>query len=254
MADITPIIPSSGWHIRESPSSTKFTSEISNKVNTLISNELLIHSELRLLLQGSEGGSDQARILFALASAPTGWSRDLTVTTDSLLMTGDLGSSSGGGWTVSGLTSSTVGAHQHTFLHVHSASHTHSSVAHSHTMSHTHTEIHTHGSMTSSSPTVSSAPAANPYGSYPKSGSTGYVFTDAHYHTYEHTHGTSVNSSYVSEFLGSTSDASPTVTAYYGNTDTQSVNVTSESGGHAHSVSVGSWRPKYLNMLACKKD
>ena len=157
MATLTSIPYVSSFFTREQPTSAKFTSDIRNKMNSLIDNHVLINDHLKNLLQGASGGLEQAKIPLGITSAPTGWTRDIVFATDQILRVTDgvtvpsgisptaIGGSSGGNWTLSGITLVAVGNHTHVMTHTHTMqNHTHSVAGHYHSSDHVHTANHTH--------------------------------------------------------------------------------------------------------------
>lgn len=270
MATITTVSPLESWFVREQPTSSKFNSELRNKANTIITNHVIINNSLEQLLQGVSGGAQQAKISFALPAAPTGWTRDISVSDDQTLRVTDgstlppganpivTGGSEGGTWSVTGLTTDSTANHNHTLAnhthtlgnHTHSmAGHTHGSGVHTHsTVSHNHTyasDIVPHGTPSATTDTITS-------GGSPVAGD----------HTHDqanHTHSVvgMVPSGLSGVGSGTTLPTSAEISGGSGVTPgTQPLtNITGSTGSHNHSVSNdGTWRPEYLNVLLCKKD
>ncbi len=57
MANIISVSPLASWFLREQPVSSKFNSELKNKMNSLISNHVIINNGLEQLIQGASGGT-----------------------------------------------------------------------------------------------------------------------------------------------------------------------------------------------------
>lgn len=263
MPTITLISEPSDWFLRERPSSVKFNAEIVNKINSLIGNHEDIDQYLRILIQGSIGGSEQGKIPFALPSAPTGWTRDILVSSDTIMSVSSSGGIVSGTWTVSGLSSSSEDAHTHSLSsHTHSYDHTHTSVAHSHTMDHSHTFSHRHAAPSEAVVTTGANASTDPhYMGVTRSTPLippriANISVPGHTHTYTHTHEmNNFNGAPVLPMTGSTTESSAGVSSVTGTSGTSSPDTTSSVGTHNHTLSHdGAWRPKYLNMIICRKD
>lgn len=271
MANIEPIVAVARWYLRETPLSSKFNVELCGKINQLITNNEIVNSALEELLQGTIGGSEQAKIPFGVAAAPTGWTRDITFVTDRILRVTDgstlpsganptaTGGADGGAWAISGATTDEVGSHTHDLgNHTHSmSSHTHTLTSHTHGIpAHTHSITHYHtipnqGAMTSGSATATSI--------YRSSSVSGYMSNNTHEHTTdEHDHGGSTGNNVSTTDAGSGTSGSASSTVDISPTNTTSVpstNITGTTANHSHTISHdSSWRPKYLNVIICKKD
>ena len=253
----------------ELPSHEKFTEEFSQKVNIINTNHVIINDALELLLQGISGGAEQAKMPFALAAAPDGWTRDVSFTTDHLLRVTDgvtvppgvsptaTGGAEGGDWTITGTTTVAASGHTHNMNdHSHSISHSHAGGSHTHTgANHNHT-------LPSHSHAIFSSGGGFSSFNIPNQGVTkvGLVVQAVRQHRHTvvaHDHGgttnpntgTNATSSHTTDAANATSStASPSQSD--GNNS-----VSSNTGGHNHTVShAGNFRPKYLNMLICSKD
>lgn len=263
MATLIPISAALRWYLRETPSSTKFTAETTNKVNILIANQITLNNSVGLLLQGASGGTEQAKIVFGLGSAPTGWTRDTLVTADNALRISSAGGTQSGSWTITGLSTTSDSGHTHDLgSHTHTYDHTHNVTPHNHSLNaHTHIVIHSHQTPSTSGLTLTSTigslvtwknftqgePAANVVISHS---------TVAHTHTADHLHGTGgTNATSDGPSVANTNDASPAISTATGTTSTPSNNTAATGGSHTHLISQDAqWRPSYLNVIACKKD
>lgn len=255
MADITTITPLVEWYVREEPSSAKFNSNVVNKINLLIDNQNLITTHFGELLPGADAGDGQVSILFALPSAPTGWTRNTNVGNDRMVITSSTGLTNGGSWSISGLSLDAAVGHTHDFgSHTHSMSHGHPATSHIHSMVHQHTDSleHTH----TMAQDVQTLPASTDPGysaSYRASSFTRPI--KGHTHP-NHTHNHTVDSASptVTQSTTSTESTDASVENYTGNTGAAS-GTTTEAGAHTHTlISASTWRPRYTNMLCCKKD
>lgn len=272
MANIIFVAPVESYSQREVPPFSKLNAQIVSKINTIRDNTVIINTGLETLLQGAAGGSEQANIPFALSSAPTGWTRDLTFSTDRALRITDgvtgtsganpnnTGGGEGGDWQIIGSSSGLSPDHQHDLQN-----HKHNIGTHTHTITgHTHTDLHTHQQVSHTHPDDLQAPtlSSNLIEPFALVGATSpdvTVATRAHTHTTpNHNHGLASNGDGTTSIpsdgttgisTGGISDAAVSENAG------ASPDLTSNSGGHLHTVNHGtSWRPKYLNIIMCKKD
>lgn len=264
MADIVNIPESAAWSLRELVSLSKLNAHVVTKIGLIDQNHQIINDALVEVLQGASAGSEQAKIAFVLASAPTGWTRDTSFSTDNFLRVTDgstipagaspthIGGAQGGSNTISGLSSSVAGSHSHTAVHTHTMSHTHTLAAHTHTMDHTHTLSHTH---TTSSEAITTGSGGGESSAKTWTGNPiGYI--PAHTHDLTHTHTLNSASPSVSSHTGSTGSSSDSADTgpSAANTDSESSSPSTVSG-HSHTIiHDGLWRPLYLNILMCKKD
>ena len=152
MADITFIAPVEEYSQREVPPFTKLNAQITSKINILKDNTNIINTGLENLLQGVSGGAEQANIPLAMASAPTGWTRDVTQSPDAVLRVTDgatlvsgaspdpVGGNQGGSWQIIGSSAALNPTHSHGLnLHTHNiGSHTHLVPSHAHNDGHNH--------------------------------------------------------------------------------------------------------------------
>jgi hypothetical protein len=251
---------------------------ITTSINDLIDNQVVLSSYVELLLQGSAGGAEQTNTPLVMPSAPTGWTRDITIATDNLLRITDgatvppgadpvaLGGQSGGVWAVTGVSTSLSDAHVHTMQnHTHTlSSHTHDISTHDHVIgSHSHTTDHRHGTgytshMISGSTSNVTIHAQQVYGQG--------VSSNYHYHGWYGSllyHTPSGYTDSASPGATGTPSATRTSASALLTTDSLSVNITgdpssnntSSEAGHTHIVTHnGLWRPGYLNIIMCKKD
>ena len=257
MANIIPISPLANWFVKEEPTVAKFNSNIVDKVNTLIGNQDLINVQVTTLLPTTASGLPPANLLFALPNAPTGWTRNVSVINDGILLTSTTGLGSSGSWVMSGLSVSSVGDHTHTLgSHTHDATHNHVSSVHTHGMTHTHTAPGTHTHTISNDAQTTSA-------SFRIIDSLAYTFnagpgpaysTNGHTHSLVHTHVVPSIALAPSTFSGSSNSTDATITQYSANTDS-STETLGLGGAHYHNIASNSvWRPQYLNMICCTKD
>lgn len=264
----------SPWFSGERTSYEKFTENTTDIINRLIDNIVDINDVLELLLQGAIGGIEQAIIPFAIASSPTGWTRHIASGNDNIIRVTDgstlppgavptaTGGAIGGSWTIIGTTSVAAGSHTHTMnnhthslnAHTHTITHTHIMTSHTHVIdSHTHT-INTETGLVSSVPTVTTDQVVN------YSTQLSYYSTSDHTHTIpDHNHGgtSGVGSGTSGEASVANIDSTgaETGTPSSDTTGVPSTNTTGSNGSHSHVISYdSSWRPKYLNVLACSKD
>lgn len=272
MANIT-AVTSDPWFESERPTFQKFSLSINAKVSTLIANQNLINSEVDSLLQGATSGANQAKIIFVMTSAPTGWTRDpsftsgyiLRVTDGSTVPSGEspsaVGGVQGGSWTISGVSMSTVSSHTHSMTHTHTlAGHTHSSSSHTHTMgNHSHTlAAHTHTVAASSNVTLS---GHSSLGDYYDSLLPLEIGADS-FHTHilpSHSHGGVTGNPY-DAFSSVTTNNTGAGTATTGapSSDVTGASSASETGSnssHTHTVShTPSWVPRCTSTIVCTKD
>ena len=283
MANIISVSPLASWFLREQPVSSKFNSELKNKMNSLISNHVIINNGLEQLIQGASGGAQQAKILFGLAAAPTGWTRDASVPEDRVLRVTDgvtlppspqgssptaIGGENGGqdGNIIVGFGSDTVGSHTHDLAnHTHIlANHTHSMDNHTHGVSHTHTML-SHPHTYPSSELGEMRFFIDPFNSVEnikfEFGAGVSVAQINHSHTNAaHTHTASGFGILVPGSDTGTETGNPTSLPGSGGSggsisNGPSTNTSGSTGLHSHSISNdGTWRPSYLNVLLCKKD
>ncbi len=269
IADVEPFFPG------ELPSHEKFTEEFTQKVNTLITNHVIVNDATELLLQGVSGGAEQAKLTFALASAPDGWTRDLSFTTDTLLRVTDgstlppgasptaTGGSEGGSWTITGTTTVAETDHTHTMnAHVHDMSHSHTGGSHTHpSPAHTHLHgNHSHSISSGSQVIQQSGDSNQDHSGDINSIPPGVSVARLHVHTTTiHSHGgttSAVNPSSAENggFFETAASDSLIGSASPGNTGGNS-STSGTGGSHNHTPSHdGSFRPKYLNMIVCSKD
>lgn len=272
MANIVSITPLPTWTIREFGSASKLNSQVVGKLNSLISNQILVNTGLSELLQGATGGSEQAKIPFVRSAAPAGWTRDTDFLTDHLLRTTDgttvppgasptvMGGVHGGSWTITGLTSTVSGDHTHDMSHTHTmGNHTHTVASHTHGMDHTHVlGPHTH-TVDATGLVTSGGNQGETRAISSDSSSNSGVTLQIHRHTADHTHTLEATNSPVtsggSNVANTSSVADTTSTPSTNSTgDTSSVNSSSD-GNHSHTISQdGTWRVHYTNVLMCKKD
>jgi hypothetical protein len=242
------------WYTRELPArSSKVNTEITNKINTLISNTIVNNDNLISIFTGNEVPVDQAQLSFALTSAPVGWTREVGYDDSMVRVTTGVGLASGGSWIITGNSIGSSGAHTHGIgNHSHSLSgHTHIINSHAHTLNgHSHSSSHAHTSNYSGAITTDGSSNYRVQnvadGTWRHPNHTHAV--ENHYHDVNASdYGTSANSDNsgsASPVVSSTSDASGSSTS-----------TTSSDASHAHSIAHdGSWRPKYLNMIICSKD
>lgn len=265
IADVEPFFPG------EHPSNEKFTEEFTQKFNAINSNHVIINDSLELLLQGISGGGEQAKIPLALSSAPDGWTRDISFSTDHVLRVTDgstlppgaspnsTGGGEGGSWTITGTTSVAESDHTHTMnAHTHFMSHSHSGGAHTHfTALHTHSDPqHAHAIGGTPGATTSSVSAT--VGAKSRLGGDANALTHTHDIT-SHNHGGTVSEDTITTSASSGATDSGDVdldgpSTSPSNTDPNS-DVSSGSASHNHTPSHdATWRPKYLNVLICSKD
>lgn len=280
MADITDVEPLSSWSLREIVMASKLNSQLVSKITLIKDNQVTINTASELLLQGVAGGIHQAKIPFAMAAAPTGWERDTGFLTDHILRVTDgstlppganptiVGGAHGGDWSITGLSSLIDPDHTHTlYLHTHSMAHTHTFPTHTHSMqSHTHQTVgHTHTiyPSTIAFTGVTGTTTFSTWGGSESKMSTGY---HGHYTNHGHPYGgenvpgaTGSGGDGLTSGVSSPTETSPSGTTvnsmsgsgYVGNY----TGATGIGGGHSHTINHdGTWRPKYLNMLMCKKS
>lgn len=268
MTAIAPVTDVDPFFIGERPSYNKFLGEVTTKTNTLITNSVLMANAINQLIQGAEGGAEQAKIPFSLATAPEGWTRDATFLDDHLMRVTDgvtvpdgadptvVGGDHGGDWTITSITSIAALAHVHTQSHTHDIAHYHTTTTHSHPMSHSHTlPSHTHDIPN----TALQLPADMfSYAVISAASGTNYAYRTHTHQLVAHNHGgTSTGSgdstwTQSNSYTGTSTPSSSTLAASSGNASTTD---TGSSGGHAHAISAnGAWRPKYQNLIVCKRD
>jgi hypothetical protein len=250
------------WSLRDLLRTSLLNTEFSSTIDVYANNDVVINSYMDLLLQGA--GTEQAKLLLALPAAPTGWTRDSSFDTDSILKTSNVGASAGGSWTISGFATTSDGGHTHSMSgHTHSISHTHSTSEHSHSMSHNHDMYSSHTHVTSSeSPSVSGPNGSTYYTGSTSSGYDNSCADSGHSHSGTHTHTSppavdtlGSGHAYTSTYGGDTDVESPSTTAYAGNSGGPSAENMDSTLNHSHTIiHTGMWRPKYTNMIACKKD
>lgn len=279
MATITTITHLSSLFLREQPVSSKLNSEFRDKVNILIDNNNTINTVLEETLAGSISGASQAKIAFGLPAAPTGWTRDTSFSSDFLIRITDgvtlpptppgsnptvVGGEQGGQDFnfIVGLDTNFIGDHNHTLAnHTHSLNnhvhnlidHFHSGTAHTHSMADHHAN-HTVNPFTQ---TLSTEPAIGPH---PNAQFAAEFISAA-----PHTHFPAAHGHQLTDTVGGTSGpgagTGPT-SALPGSsgsgsdiTNGPSTNTSGNGGTHNHSIANdGTWRPRYLNILLCKKD
>jgi hypothetical protein len=257
-----PFNPPVLWHLREIPVKSKFSSEITAKCNILIGNQTIVNTYLVNLLQGASGGTQQANLPMATQYAPTGWSRNTSIQNDTILVvTLGAGLASGGDWAISGVTLSSELDHTHTTQsHTHDISHTHIASTHSHIMTHTHTFDHTHNMNNESVETEFTAPTGFDHLGVTSAAWSESVFinttTQGHKHTYVHGHTLVTKAPIVeSQSTSYTALGADAYTTFTGNSSITSNDTTDLSGAHTHGMtSDSSWRPSYMNIIACRKD
>jgi hypothetical protein len=268
MNDITTVSAPLSWYLREIPASVKFSSEATDKINTLIANQIVINNYLDRLLVGSKGGTEPApaTLPMAVPSSPTGWSRDMSILNDQILtISNSSGLTTGGNWSMTGgMTLSTDGAHTHTTgSHIHDLSHAHTSINHSHAMSHTHNLVHTHiinlETVSTGQASEVLRTATGRYTNYVGDIFTAYNATltgDEHTHSIQHQHIASTETVALGSMTPlTTAEAAAVYSTYSGNTSATTNDTTTSEGGHTHSVTGdSSWRPRYMNMIMCRKD
>jgi len=276
MATIVPIDNVDAFFKDERIAYQKMISVLGESITTLISTQNSISSELDTMLYGVSGGIDQAVLLMTMASAPSGWTRDIGYTEGAVLRVTDgstappgdspshTGGNEGGSWVISGVTVDNVSNHNHGITHIHTLSNHNHGSTHFHTMNnHTHaSDDHTH-TITPESTTIGNMTDANPdkY-EYPTGSYYGYSKT-VHTHTpglNTHSHGgttlgvlgsptttaVSTNNTQDSTFQS----GSPTV-----DSGASSVSTSSDNGEHNHTLNTSSsWRPKYVTAIVCSKD
>lgn len=269
MSDIVFIAPVEEYAQREVPPFTKINAQHVSKINTLKDNLNLINTDLETVFQGAVGGVEQAKIPFAMASAPTGWTRDTGFSTDRVLRLTDgvsvppganpnnTGGQEGGDWQMIGSSAAVSPQHQHSLQsHTHVlGSHTHTITAHAHNDNHTHEQFaHSHGdngiapTLGNSTVNINALPAAD----VTVSPTTHNHTVSTHFHSSQDAGAgtTGGASTGVTDTSGSgTSDPSGSTSG------SASGNLTANEGDHIHTVNHGSsWRPKYLNIIMCKRD
>ena len=277
MATLTPITTVDSWFPEERVTNNKMYNEITTKVNILIDNHILINNQLNNLIQGELAGIDQGILMFGLASAPTGWTRDITFSTDKILRVtdgrtvppGDTpvvdGGTEGGSWTLLGMSMTLEGTHSHTMVsHTHSMSHTHTAGDHTHAIStHTHylpKHSHTITGQPAGTYTITVPPAA---AYYIRPGGTVTASLSGITHSRgAHNHGggstQTIGATYTAGLYGGVSGSSnPKFGTISPSTSTSLPSVTSTDSytSHNHAISHDAlWRPKYVNIMACKRD
>jgi len=172
------------------------------------------------------------KMIFAQATAPTGWTQDTSINDKVLRVVDGQGGGTGGSWTISGLSTGSAGSHYHTQGKTGSAgSHTHSQGSTGSAGGHTHTY--------SGNTDTDNTHKTNSGHDY----SGTYKSTPSHYHAYSGT--TSSNGSHTHTNPDTNSAGS----------HTHSNPNTSTTGSHTHSVSSdGSWKPPYLDIIIATKD
>lgn len=255
MANITSITAVEAWFLREIPSHTKLTAQLTNKVNTLIANQVLINAALEQLLQGATGGSEQAHLAMYNTSAPTGWTQ-VTSHNDMVIRlvntTGGVAGANdpkgtGGAWAVTGLSSGMEAAHTHGM-----SSHTHTiSTSTQDTTTTTTDGFHHHAIAVGGSHNHGGATGTNGSGQVNSGAGSGDAARGPHTHSVStdgnHDHGG------FSEFEGYHTH---TLThAHTGTSAAPNTNTSEAGSAHNHSVTQdGTWRPSYVNLILVKKD
>lgn len=270
----------------------KLNLQVKDKVNVLIQNQETINTYLNSLLQGASAGVDQAKTIFMMASAPTGWIRDLSADVDSVIRITDGstappgenptadGGSVGGDWEITGLPNLTASDHTHSYgSHYHligdyGTGHTHTTSGHVHTLrNHTHTlASHLHsigGSYTNSS--YRSTQHGDGYDiiyyiyngptSSRSSGSSTTDFKDHRHIMSYHNHNgsTSLDGGGTLSLIDTNNTGSSVSSVSWGGgneyTGAAGTISTSAAGGHTHTPSSsGVWRPLYVSGVACEKN
>lgn len=251
------------WYTREKPSSSKINSQICRRINSVIDNVNTINTNVDMVLQGASGGTEQATLLLSMISAPTGWTKDTTYNDRFIRVTSGVGCATSGSWSISGVSIASSGAHYHRVTsHTHPITHSHSSGAyHSHTWGHAHV-VYNHGHygygdyLGSPNHYTSSDSGTVSIRCY---GIENYPFVSNHNHQADwHSHHASGSGDFWSS--GETSlynnDGNVTLSSTGALSSDASGTVDSgSSGSHTHTFSHdGTWRPKYKNVLVCKKD
>jgi hypothetical protein len=261
---LTAVTPSQRWTTREQPTSTKMNQEITNRFNLNISNHQILNTNVSMLLQGTAGGTEQAKLLFALSSAPTGWTR-INTHNDKLVRIADgieAGGLTGGLWTISGYTIDSSGAHTHSLAsHVHNIEHGHGAgTSHRHTIiDHTHT-LPSHGHNIAAAAASSTGYAPGYFNGTPGAGDISSAASSAHTHAIPaHAHSTSSGSAILPTLGSGTSYTSYDLLNISAlgatNSAIASPDLTGSSGSHTHTATHdSSWRPRYLNVIECSKD
>ncbi len=254
------------WMTREKPTSAKMNLELTTRFNTIITNHTTINNNTSLLLQGATGGTEQAKLLFAIQSAPSGWTR-ISMFNDRMIRVAngvEAGGTYWGIWTIFGHTIDSIGDHSHDMAnHVHDISHTHGAgTSHRHSITdHNHTlSSHLHQTLDVAGGT--SDFATGPSGATLRRTLAGATIVEPIYHAHPysaHNHMLTGLSGVLTSTNSGTSYTSYdllTVTALGTiDSDVPNTNITGNSGSHAHSMSHdSSWRPRYLNVIECSKD
>jgi len=267
--DILTISAPSSWYLREIPMSVKFSAEATNKINALISNQIVVNDYLENILVGSNGGTEPApaTLPMAVPSSPTGWSRDTSIANDQILaVSNSSGRATGGSWSLTGgIPLSTDGSHTHTTgNHTHDIAHSHVSVYHTHDITHTHNFIHTHTvnleTVTTGQSSTNLRVPTGRNGTY-----TGDTFTafdatstsDNHAHAVQHQHTPSTETVLLDTILLSqfSDEAAAVYLSSSGSSSVPTNDTLVSAGDHTHNVFGDSlWRPKYMNVIICRKD
>lgn len=273
MANITFVAQVETFFQREVPPFSKLNAQITSKINTINDNVNLINVGIETLLQGVAGGAEQANIPFIMASAPTGWTRDVTQSPDAVLRVTDgvtpppgasptaAGGQQGGNWQITGSSAAANSAHAHSLqLHSHViGGHTHTVGAHAHNDGHSHEQgTHGHNITGSGSQNLGNASQSG-LGNVNVTPQDTSVAKQSHGHTLSgHNHigpggdggGTTGESS-----IGTTNNNSNGILDTHGGSTGTGPGNTSNDGSHIHTVNhSNTWRPKYLNILMCTKD
>jgi len=275
----------------ESVSGLKMWTQISAKINILISDQQSVNTYLNTILQGASAGADQAKTVFFMSAAPDGWIRDISIESDCLLRSCDtstvppgsspsaVGGVSGGSWTVSGIDMASSTTHTHVCSHRHDFHSGHTVPSHTHTMgNHDHTYIHTHAiSARSSTVTVNSGENWGViYNASVPDGVLDFLSSSHTHSLASHDHGgvtsssgttmgnistNNTGTSYRTESVGGNPvDPSSSLTLENGSytggsTGSTSVTTLPEESPHTHTVtSDGTWRPLYSTVIVCEKN
>lgn len=277
MAAITSIDKISQWAFRQFGSASNLNAQIVAKVNLLISNHEAMNENAEFLLQGASAGIEQAKIPMTKPSAPTGWTRDVSIGSDALLRITDgtttppgdsptaTGGGSGGSWTINGISTTPAGGHSHESTHTHTTEHSHTISSHYHGIDHTHTvpgHSHTSGLDGVISSTVSGWTStgafyydtSTPMAALPEPSD---ITDHSTQHASTHWHSVGSVSDEVTSHPSSTESSNTTdstATTSVSSTGTSSLS-TGVLSSHTHTIAHdANWRPRYVNIIICGKD